>query len=81
MDGNLKEESGAPSLNASEGPPGQLSVAGSPSELGGPPTDLFGQGPLSPASLHPLKISFYEAVVKQLLDDESDSSLFILCKP
>ncbi|KAL8432393.1 hypothetical protein ACSSS7_004643 [Eimeria intestinalis] len=80
MDGNLKEESGeAPSPDSSEGAPTQLSALGSPSEPGGPPADVFGQGPPVSVSLHPLKVSFYEAVVKQLLDDELHEVAVALC--
>ncbi|KAL8271823.1 hypothetical protein Esti_004213 [Eimeria stiedai] len=79
MDGNLKEEPGAPSLDAAEGPSGQPSLTGPPAEPAGPSADGFGQGPLGPSSLHPLKVSFYEAVVKQLLDDELHEVAVALC--
>lgn len=76
MDICTKEESSAPA-DAGKAPRlGPLSPAGaptSPSDAGEEEAHVAVDGQQTPGaavSLHPLKISFYEAVAKQLLDDE-----------
>ncbi|KAL8430151.1 hypothetical protein Efla_001815 [Eimeria flavescens] len=75
------KEDGAP-LEASEGGGGGLGLSAGGSPSAAAEAEVLETDPpvsTAAASFHPLKISFYEAVAKQLLDDELHEVAVALC--